>query len=822
MKRLFLILFALILLYTSKGQSYTWKNVNFQGTGYVDGIAIHPVSNDIYIRTDVGGVYRRDVANSSWIPITDGKIAYYGVEALALNPSNENEVFIVVGVNWGLYTGMLYKSSDKGGTWQQLSNFTVPVSSNDAWRNDDPRLSIDPNNGGKVMFFASRQNGLWKSTNSGVNWIKIASTVIPVGTSASGGQAFIVFDKNSGNLTTNSTTIYVGVSGIGNGIYKSIDGGTSFSLLTGGPDATIYNPVNGSLSSDGNLYVTYAQGWSDTKDGRVYKFSTSGTGVNITPPVNNGKSFGGINVCPTDPNKIVTIQWNWGNVKGIHYSSDAGTTWNTKTCTAANFNCPPWWDKNFLSYDYCAGIAFDPVTPNKVWFTFGGGVFITNDITAANPVYNVEEKNLEELCVVRVCVPPSPSTTKLVATVLDQQGFAFKDVDQVPKVKIGTGFGQGNSIDYCAVNPDFFVRVADDQQWTKPTGYGQYSTDGAVTWKDFTTKPLNSASGNVAVSAINQNNWVWAPLNCSVNALNVMPWYTTNGGINWQACSGIPVGDNVCSQVYAGSKYLVSDRVNGSVFYYYSYDNTNTYFYRSTDGGASFTKISTNVLPGYYQVKLESMPGSEKNLMFCTRNGSPLYYSINGGDTWSKIAGVSNCFSFGFGKAIGTSPNLTLFVNATIKNVSGVYYSTDMGLSWSANLITGNVPATCSDISGDLREEYTVYIGTTGRGVIYGKLVNATGLYPEEDNYKLALDIKIFPNPLNLKGNSNLTIEGIKTNNVDVNLCDMNGKIIDNLNYSQVLGNQIHYQLPSSLIAGTYILTLKSGSALSQMKLMIQ
>ena len=816
MKRNWLLVLALLAFNSLIGQNYSWKNVNFQGTGYVDGIAVHPVSNDIYIRTDVGGVYQWDTSNNLWIPITDGKIPYYGIEALALNPSDENEIFLITGgSSSGFATGKLYKSTDKGVTWKQLTNFSVPVAVNDPWRNDDPRLTVDPNNGGAVMFFASRQNGLWKSLNFGVSWTRIASTVIPSGNVSSGGQSFVVFDKNSGNTSTNSTTLYVGVSG--SGIYKSTDGGTSFSMLSGGPDPAIYNPVNGSMASDGTLYVTYAQGWSDALDGRVYKFSPSGNGTNITPPINNGMNFGGINVCPTDPNKLVTIQWRWGNIKGIHYSTDGGTTWKVKTCLASIFYCPPWWDKNFLSWDYCAGISFDPVNTNKVWFTFGGGVFITNDITVTNPVYYVEEKNLEELCVVRVCVPPSPCTTKIVTTVLDQQGFAFTDVDQVPNVKIGQGFGQGNSIDYCVTNPNFFVRVADDQQWTKPTGYAQYSTDGAITWKNFTKPVSTAASGNVAISATNQNVWVWAPLNCSVNGLNVMPYYTTNGGLNWQVCSGLPTGDNVCSQVYAGSKYLVSDKVNGSGFYYYSYDNTNTYFYRSTDGGVNFAKISTNALPGYYQVKLESIPGKENNLMFCTRSGSSLYYSTNGGDSWLKIPGISNCISFGFGKAIGTSPNLTWFINATIHGVSGIYYSTDLGTSWSDDIITGNVPAGCSDISGDLREEYTVYIGTGGRGIIYGKVSGTTSISPEENPA-----LKIFPNPINMKNNAFLTIEGINSNKVDLCLSDLKGNLIENRKYTPGEGNQIHFVLPSNLAVGPYLITLKTSSNEYPVKLLVQ
>jgi len=92
------------------GQSWRFKNVNLQGMGFVTGIAAHPKSNDLYVRTDVGGAYRWEQENNQWLPITDGKIESYNVEALALNPSNENEVFIVVG---NKSNGKLYKSEDR-------------------------------------------------------------------------------------------------------------------------------------------------------------------------------------------------------------------------------------------------------------------------------------------------------------------------------------------------------------------------------------------------------------------------------------------------------------------------------------------------------------------------------------------------------------------------------------------------------------------------------------------------------------------------------------------------------------------------------------
>jgi hypothetical protein len=710
---IFLFLFVQSI---SMAQTYTWDNVNLQGMGYVTGIAIHPTSYDKYVRTDVGGIYRWDSGNSKWLPVTDGKIASYNVEGMALSASNANVVFIAVGDK---ETGKLYKSTDKGNSWQQFGNFSAYVAGNDEWRNADPRLVVDDNNNGNLMFYASRKSGLQKSTNGGLNWISISSSVIPFGTEANGGQNFVVIDKASGNSTTSSTTVYVGVAG--KGVYKSTNGGTSFSLLSNGPTASTYTPVAGALGSNSLLFVTYCRNWNDGADGKVYRFSTAGSGTNITPSNNNGMSFGPIDVCDSDPNKIITYQWRWGETKGIHYSADGGTTWTQKTCLAANFNAPVWWDKNgAINWDYCGGIAFDPTNSGKIWFTSGHGVFTSENITATNPVYYTQMKGLEEMVIMQICVPPLPNSTDVFIALADQQGFTVIDRDQVPAQSWSEGqFGMASSIDYCVANPNFVARVSDNEQWTNPTGYGKYSTNGGVNWSSFSSKPSGAASGNIAIAATNQNTIVWAPINSSNNGLNVLPYYTYNGGGTWTKCGGIPTGNNFCSQQWSQSKFLVSDRVNGNKFYYYSYDDATQRFYRSTDGGKNFSLISTNTLPGNWQMKMEAIPGKEGHLLFCAASGSSLYYSANNGDTWTTIPNVSECEKFGFGKAIGSSNDVTIFVKATINGVNGIHYSTNNGTSW-INIYGSNIPSGLADISGDLDEEYTVYFGTGGRGLFYG------------------------------------------------------------------------------------------------------
>ena len=74
-------------------QTYTWKNVTVPAGGFVAGVDYSPVSQGLlYARTDMGGFYRWDNANSVWVPLTDqfnnSQYTYYGGESIAPDPVN--------------------------------------------------------------------------------------------------------------------------------------------------------------------------------------------------------------------------------------------------------------------------------------------------------------------------------------------------------------------------------------------------------------------------------------------------------------------------------------------------------------------------------------------------------------------------------------------------------------------------------------------------------------------------------------------------------------------------------------------------------------
>src|SRR5690606_38674937 len=129
------------------------------------------------LRTDVGGFYRYDPAGDRWIPITDHftrhQRNYYGGEGLALDPNDPNIVYIACGRQTAAWAGKvaLCKSTDRGATWSKVP-LEVPMGGNDDYRWAGPRLVVAPADS-RTLFFASRKDGLFRSTDAGASWASV-------------------------------------------------------------------------------------------------------------------------------------------------------------------------------------------------------------------------------------------------------------------------------------------------------------------------------------------------------------------------------------------------------------------------------------------------------------------------------------------------------------------------------------------------------------------------------------------------------------------------------------------------------------------------
>ncbi|KAI2617762.1 glycoside hydrolase family 74 protein [Hypoxylon sp. NC1633] len=172
------------LLVTAGEAAFTWQNVKIGGGGgFVPGIVFHPTAKGVaYARTDIGGLYRLNSDDDSWTAVTDG-IAdndnwhNWGIDAVALDPQDENVVYAAAGMytnDWDPKPGSIIRSSDKGATWE-IASLPFKVGGNMPGRGMGERLAVDPANSDILYFGARSGNGLWKSTDGGKTFSKVSS-----------------------------------------------------------------------------------------------------------------------------------------------------------------------------------------------------------------------------------------------------------------------------------------------------------------------------------------------------------------------------------------------------------------------------------------------------------------------------------------------------------------------------------------------------------------------------------------------------------------------------------------------------------------------
>lgn len=163
--------------------AFSWSNVHIGGGGgFVPGIVFHPKTQGLaYARTDIGGLYRMN-ADESWTAITDSITTdpawnRWGVDALAVDPQDDSKVYITLGMytnSWDPSNGAIARSSDQGATWS-FANLTFKVGGNMPGRGMGERLAVDPANSDIIYYGARSGNGLWKSTDGGATFSNVTS-----------------------------------------------------------------------------------------------------------------------------------------------------------------------------------------------------------------------------------------------------------------------------------------------------------------------------------------------------------------------------------------------------------------------------------------------------------------------------------------------------------------------------------------------------------------------------------------------------------------------------------------------------------------------
>ncbi|MER5471915.1 cellulose binding domain-containing protein [Streptomyces sp. NPDC002685] len=729
--------------------TYTWKNARVDGGGFVPGIVFNRSEKNLaYARTDIGGAYRWVQSSKTWTPLLDSvgwnEWGHTGVVSLASDSVDPNKVYAAVGTytnSWDPTDGAVLRSADRGASWQK-ADLPFKLGGNMPGRGMGERLAIDPHKNSVLYLGAPSGKGLWRSTDSGASWSQVTGfpnvgNYVQDATDTSGyasdnqGIVWVTFDESTGTSGSATQTIYVGVADKDNAVYRSTDGGASWSRLAGQP--TGYLAHKGVLdATNGYLYLAYSDkgGPYDGGKGQLWRYATrTGTWTNISPVAEADTYYGfsGLSVDRQHPGTVMATAYSsWWPDTQIFRSTDSGGSWtkawdytsypNRSNRYTMDVSSVPW-----LTFGanpsppeqtpklgwMTEGLEIDPFDSARMMYGTGATVYGTENLTNwdTGTQFTVKPmvQGLEETAVNDLASPPSGAP--LLSALGDIGGFRHTDLTKVPSMMYTSpNLTTTTSLDYAEANPNTVVRVGNLDSGP----HIGFSTDNGANWFAG-SDPSGVTGGGTVAAASDGSRFVWSPAGTGVQ-------YTTGFGTSWSASSGIPSG-----------AVVESDRVDPKTFYGFKSGK----FYVSSDGGANFTASSAGNLPSGDSVRFKALPGTKGDVWLAggaSDGAYGLWHSTDGGANFTKLSNVEQADTIGFGKAATGAAYQTLYTSAKIGGVRGIFRSTDKGATWTRiNDDAHQWGWTGAAITGDPRIYGRVYVTTNGRGIVYGDSSDAGG-----------------------------------------------------------------------------------------------
>jgi hypothetical protein len=332
--------------------------------GRVTAVAPSPAGGALFIGTASGGVWRSS-SGGYWIPLTDSQ-CNLTIGAVTVDAADPNVVYAGTGeynVNsWGC--GIL-RSIDGGTSWAQLgaSSFRVTLGGQPNGSAAFAKILVSRPAGGTVsntVLLGATNVGVYRSQDGGTTWSFILS-----GASASlvahPTRPGVVFAGNSDNFTASRR-----------GLYKSVDNGASWALLPQLPGIDVSNIRRIELATTAAAPdLVYALvGGTDSKLLGIFLWDdAAGTWKKLSAgglyTGNSRGDFGAqawydlaIAIDPRDANRVYVA-----GVRAFR-STDGGATFNPM---GMEIHCD--WHV----------IGIDPLNPDILYAGTDGGAFVSTD-----------------------------------------------------------------------------------------------------------------------------------------------------------------------------------------------------------------------------------------------------------------------------------------------------------------------------------------------------------------------------------------------------------------------------------------------------------
>jgi hypothetical protein len=653
--------------------------------------------------------------------------------------------------NGGLAIGKVLKSTDRCATWSYTAFAAANLGQTYGHFVDrlrKPHMAVDPQNP-DVVWLGGPTGIWWYTFDGGANWSTLSTSEVPLGSvngaSTAGPNPLVVFDGNSALTSGRSSIMYI-ASG-GNGVYKSTDGGVNFTAMAGGPDwaAAMY------LDSLGRLYVLRfgaPSGGSDNDD-LYWLDGSSWTHSTVEPSVNQHLSSFAVNPFDTDEIFVCSDagQMMRSTNRGVSWTAFYD---HVPTRIATDI---PWLAYTFENFFTNCDLKFDPVVDGRLWVSNGIGIWYYDRPSnfGASPTaqtWTELTRGNDGLIVSAMTKAPGGA---LNMTVWDRTGFRLPDADEYPaedaRELLSLPIKHGWSIDYASdpsPHTTFLARIAEDP-------YYGYSTDDGATWTQFSGGLPGDSDDAGCIACSTATNFVFVE-GYGGGQFYTTDGGATWDAVTWKSAALATLSQDFFNTGFVGffsmRKPLVADRVTAGTFYAYHWsDDGAAYagFWKSTDGGENFIKQAAADLPAFLRststvFKMAAVPGNAGHVFVSMGfqfssslpEGVDLYFTDDGFATIETGLGFTSVINVALGKEApgGTYPAVYVYGQRDFggdDDVPGLYRCTDWdgARTWELVADARTVDITVDsiyDLVADPDVYGRVYLGFASTGYAIGEL----------------------------------------------------------------------------------------------------
>jgi len=716
----------------------------------------------IFIGYAKGGIFRTYDGGTTWDELFEDEERLC-IGALAINPLSDDVIYAGTGdrnIGGSFTTGNgIYKSTDGGNTWENKGLIDQKIISDIAINPQDTSIIYASAMG--IPSLPNSDRGVYKSTDGGDSWTQ----VLFINDSAGVNQVEInpnnpdvLYATGWNRIRTNQVSVVSGSAGriwksedaganwveLSNGLPTGDQGRVGLAIFTPNPD-TLYSLFVGNNSQLYGVYRTMDGGDS-------WSLMSSGGGVTASALGGFGWYFSGIYVNPSNYLDVF--------FEGIQLwrSGDGGIGWNEAD--------PPWWTYEVHADKH----AMHFIDANTFLLGTDGGLYKTTDNTVTwtkiennktNEFYRVAHTHFDAANYYGGMQDNGSSggnaSLALWPRIYGGDGFQMKfsatDEDlfycETQNGNIVYSDDGGFSFGSCA-----FPDNANRTNWDTPyilsahSSTVMYAASHRVWRDDFT--PYGSwtlispdlTDGNIfgsafhSISGIDESTLNDDHLYACTTDGNV--WKTEDGGTNWDSIhTGLP------NRYVTSVKASYTDDEHVFVTHSgYKYNDFFAHVHKSEDNGSTWVDISGD-LPPVAVNDIVIYPGTNDSLLFVATDAG-VYGTIDAGAEWERVGTnmpmievrdlefdtVNNrLIAATFGRSIMTYPMDSVLSNFTIDDsvvtalvVSGI--SQDMTCVETANgsittTVVGGVPPytyvwstgdTTTSLSGLSSGTYTVTV----------------------------------------------------------------------------------------------------------------